>query len=170
MLFRSPGFLIAQAVGRWGNFINREAFGVQTDIFCRMGLIVPGGEAIFVHPAFLYESFWNALGLILISIFLKKGRRKYDGQVFAMYLVWYGFARLMIESLRTDSLYLFNTGIRASQLIGALCIAGSIIYLAINGSISHDRSELYVNTNSGRERSEAETEAGELVSENRDEE
>lgn len=143
--FAAPGLLIGQSVGRWGNFINREAFGVETDVFCRMGLTNPGAETVYVHPAFLYESVWNALGVLLILLFLKKGKRKYDGQMFAMYLAWYGAARLMVESVRTDSLYLFSTGIRVSQLVGGLCIVGGIIYLAINGSKKHDEAELFVN-------------------------
>lgn len=164
--FIVPGFLIAQAIGRWGNFINREAFGVETDIFSRMGLTVPGSETIFVHPAFLYESVWNTLGLIFITIFLKMGKRKYDGQVFAIYLIWYGFARFVIESIRTDSLYLFSTGIRASQLVGGLCILGSIIYLAINGSKPHSSSELFVNIVNESKRSDTDIEASDTVSEN----
>lgn len=163
--FAAPGLLIGQAVGRWGNFINREAFGVETDIFCRMGLTDSDGETIYVHPAFLYESLWNTLGLILIYIFLKKGKRKYDGQVFAMYLAWYGFARLVIESIRTDSLYLFNTGIRTSQLVGGLCILGSIIYLAINGSRRHDSSMLFVNITKSREQAESAESGGENTDE-----
>lgn len=154
--FAAPGLLIGQSVGRWGNFINREAFGVETDVFCRMGLTTADGTSVFVHPTFLYESLWNALGLLLIWIFLKKGKRKYDGQVFAMYIGWYGMARFMIEGLRTDSLYLFSTGIRVSQLVGGLCVLGSIIYLAVNGSRKRDRSQLFVNQVKAPQKEEAE--------------
>ena len=150
--FAAPGFLIGQVVGRWGNFINREAFGSETDVFCRMGLTDSAGKTIYVHPTFLYESLWNLLGLFLIwLIFFKKDKRKYDGQLFAFYIGWYGMARLMIEGLRTDSLYLFNTGIRVSQLVGGLCVLGSIIYLAINGSRKHDPKDLFVNQVKARE-------------------
>ena len=156
--FAAPGLLIGQSVGRWGNFMNREAFGVETDVFCRMGLTNPGAETVFVHPAFLYESLWNALGFLLIYTFIRKGKRKYDGQIFAMYLAWYGAARFMIESVRTDSLYLFSTGIRVSQLVGGLCIIGAIIYLAVNGSRKHDESKLFVNVVNAREEAEAASE------------
>lgn len=156
--FAAPGLLIGQSVGRWGNFMNREAFGVETDVFCRMGLTNPGAETIFVHPAFLYESLWNALGFLLIYTFIRKGKRKYDGQIFAMYLAWYGAARFMIESVRTDSLYLFSTGIRVSQLVGGLCIIGAIIYLAVNGSRKHDESKLFVNVVNAQEEAEAASE------------
>ncbi|MEG0036405.1 MAG: prolipoprotein diacylglyceryl transferase, partial [Oscillospiraceae bacterium] len=137
--------LIGQAVGRWGNFINREAFGRETEIFCRMGLTDAAGNTIFVHPTFLYESLWNLLGLLLLHIFSKLGKRRYDGQLFAMYIAWYGIGRLFIEGLRTDSLYLFNTGIRVSQLLAGITVLGAIAFLAINGSRPHDSSKMLVN-------------------------
>lgn len=140
------GFLIGQAVGRWGNFINREAFGRQTEIFCRMGLTDAAGNTIFVHPTFLYESLWNVLGLLLLHIFSKLGKRRYDGQIFAMYVTWYGFGRMLIEGLRTDSLYIGSTGIRVSQLLAALTVIGGLVFLAVNGSISRKKDELYVNS------------------------
>ena len=65
------GLLIGQIIGRWGNFMNREAFGAETDVFCRMGLISPDGTTIYVHPTFLYESLWNLVCLI----FLAQGRK-----------------------------------------------------------------------------------------------
>ncbi len=131
------GLLIGQTVGRWGNFINREAFGGETDIFCRMGLTDAAGNTIYVHPTFLYESIWNLLGLLLLHIFSKKGKRRYDGQLFAMYVAWYGFGRMLIEGLRTDSLYFFSTGIRVSQLLAGISVAVALVYLAINGSRPH---------------------------------
>ncbi|MEG1404043.1 MAG: prolipoprotein diacylglyceryl transferase [Oscillospiraceae bacterium] len=137
--------LIGQAVGRWGNFINREAFGRETEIFCRMGLTDAAGNTIFVHPTFLYESLWNLLGLLLLHIFSRLGKRRYDGQLFAMYVAWYGIGRLFIEGLRTDSLYLFNTGIRVSQLLAGITVLGAIAFLAINGSRPHDSSKMLVN-------------------------
>ena len=128
------GLLIGQAIGRWGNFINLEAFGVETDIFCRMGLTYPGAsETYYVHPTFLYESLWNLIGLIILHIWSKKGKRKYDGQAFLMYVCWYGIGRAWIEGLRQDSLYISGTDIRVSQLL-ALCSAivavGIMIYVA----------------------------------------
>ena len=71
----SFGLLIGQAIGRWGNFMNREAFGAQTDVFCKMGLTDITGT-IYVHPTFLYESLWNFVGLVFLHFWSKKGNRK----------------------------------------------------------------------------------------------
>lgn len=123
----SLGFLIGQAVGRWGNFFNREAHGGETTCFLRMG-IIEGGKQIYVHPTFLYESVWNFAGLLLIHFLSKK--RKFDGQVLLYYIAWYGLGRSVIEGLRTDSLYLGT--IRVSQLVAAVsCIVavGILVYM-----------------------------------------
>lgn len=140
------GLIIGQLVGRWGNFMNREAFGYETDIFCRMGLTNAAGETIFVHPTFLYESLWNLLGFMIMHIFFKRGKRKYDGQMFAIYVAWYGLGRMLIEGLRTDSLYFFSTGFRVSQLLAGLFFVGASVFLAINGSRYHPKEKLFVNT------------------------
>ena len=124
----SFGVLIGQCIGRWGNFFNREAFGAETGIFCRMGLTAPDGNTIYVHPTFLYESLWNLTGLILLIILSRRGKRRYDGQFILFYLFWYGLGRSWIEGLRTDSLYLWNTDIRVSQLL-------SIILVLVNGTL-----------------------------------
>jgi phosphatidylglycerol:prolipoprotein diacylglycerol transferase len=117
------GLLIGQAVGRWGNFINREAFGYITDVPWRMGLTYSTGETYYVHPTFLYESLWNVIGFIFLHRFSKrKSDRRYDGQLFLLYLVWYGFGRFIIEGFRTDSLYLGGTGVRVSQLLAGACV------------------------------------------------
>lgn len=137
------GLLIGQAVGRWGNFLNREAFGEQTDSFLRMGLKMRG-EWTFYHPTFLYESVWNLAGLVLLHFLSKK--RKFDGQVFLYYIAWYGMGRLWIEGLRTDSLYLGGTGIRVSQLLaGVSCIAAATLILVILLKNKPDGSGLLVN-------------------------
>jgi len=141
----SFGLLIGQAVGRWGNFMNREAFGGVTDIFCRMGLTMPGAETVYVHPTFLYESLWNFIGLILIALWAKKGKRKYDGQVFLLYTFWYGLGRAWVEGLRTDSLYIGATNIRVSQLLAAAAAVVSLVILIINSRKSHDPARLFVN-------------------------
>ena len=101
----TPGIILAQAIGRWGNFMNGEAFGATTDIFCRMGLsnVLTGGELVYVHPTFLYESLWNILGFVLVNLFYKK--KQYDGQVLFAVFGWYGLGRMFIEGLRQDSLY-----------------------------------------------------------------
>ena len=124
-----PGVMIAQALGRWGNFCNGEAYGGIVPegsplYFLRMGLLSENTirdfgtkELSYVHPTFLYESLWNVIGFVLINVFFKK--KKFDGEVSLWYVTWYGFGRMLIEGLRTDSLYVGP--IRISQLIGFLC-------------------------------------------------
>lgn len=128
-----PGVMIAQAAGRWGNFFNGEAYGgivseTSPLYFLRMGLISQNTvydfntlSMVYVHPTFLYESLWNILGFILINIFFKK--KKFDGQIALYYFGWYGFGRMFIEGLRTDALFIGDTGIRVSQLLGFLLFA-----------------------------------------------
>lgn len=129
----SSGLILGQVIGRWANFVNREAFGGETDIFCRMGLTTPDGITYYVHPTFLYESLWNLVGFIIIDRYwLRKGHRKYDGQVFLFYVFWYGAGRSWIEGLRTDSLYIPGTNIRTSQLVAALSALAALVILLIN--------------------------------------
>lgn len=123
------GFLIGQGIGRWGNFINQEAFGSQTDLPWRMVSENTGG--VGVHPCFFYESMWCLLGFVLLHFFQKK-LQKYDGQVFYLYLVWYGFERMLVEGLRADSLYLPFANIRVSQLLSFLLFFTGIILLIVN--------------------------------------
>lgn len=123
----SFGLLIGQTMGRWGNFFNREAYGAETTLFTRMGLTTNSGT-IYVHPTFLYESVWNLVGFVLLHRYMSKGKRRFDGEIFLLYVLWYGIGRCMIEGLRSDSLYIGATGIRVSQLlagisaIAALCV------------------------------------------------
>ena len=134
-----PGVMIAQAIGRWGNFMNGEAFGyeVPEDSLLypfRMGLISEytntGKEMHYYHPTFLYESLWNILGFVIISLVYRK--KKFNGQMAFMYFAWYGFGRMFIEGLRTDSLYVGP--FRISQVVGAVCfIAG--VALIVTGLI-----------------------------------
>lgn len=145
------GLLIGQSVGRWGNFINREAFGAQTEIFCRMGLTVPGFETLYVHPTFLYESLWNFFGLIVLHIWSKKGKRKYDGQVFWLYILWYGLGRAWIEGLRSDSLYIGSTDIRVSQLLAIVSAVVSLVILIINARKQHGPEDMFVNARKGED-------------------
>ena len=137
----SFGLLIGQSVGRWGNFFNREAFGYETDIFCRMGLTL-SGSTIYVHPTFLYESLWNFIGLIVLH-FVCKYRRKYRGQFFILYVAWYGLGRAFIEGLRTDSLWLIPDVIRVSQLLAAVTFVLAAAVYVINAlRIKNGRSPL----------------------------
>ncbi len=127
----SPGLILAQSIGRWGNFMNGEAFGAETDVFCRMGLnnFLTSYQTVYVHPTFLYESLWNILGFVLINIFYK--RKKYDGQVFLLVFGWYGLGRMFIEGLRQDSLYIGS--FRVSQVLAGLIFtacASLLIYFA----------------------------------------
>ena len=121
------GFLIGQAIGRWGNFFNREAFGAETETWLRMGLLDTfTGTVTYHHPTFLYESVWNALGFVVLHFLSKK--REYDGQIALGYAVWYGLGRTFIEGLRTDSLYIPGTSIRVSQaLAAASCILAAAV-------------------------------------------
>lgn len=123
----SLGFLIGQAVGRWGNFINREAYGSPTNLPWRMEIYDRAARMrIAVHPTFLYEFLWNVLGFVLLHFASK--RRRYDGQIFLTYVAWYGLGRGLIEGLRTDSLYLFDTGLRVSQVLGfGSCLVALLI-------------------------------------------
>lgn len=140
----SLGFMIGQFVGRWGNFMNREAYGYETDLIWRMGLTM-GGNTIYVHPTFLYESLWNLVGFIIIHFYSKKHRR-FDGEIFLMYLGWYGLGRVWIEGLRTDSLYFFGTGIRISQLLAGVCAAAAaVILICVRLVKKPDGSQMLVN-------------------------
>ena len=125
----SMGVLIGQIFGRWGNFMNREAHGSVTDSFFKMGLVDAAGQVTYYHPTFLYESVWNLVGFIGIH-FLSKKKRKFDGEVFLLYIGWYGLGRAWIEGLRTDSLMLFSTGIRVSQLVAIVSFVAAAAVLA----------------------------------------
>ena len=128
----SFGLLIGQAIGRWGNFTNREAHGTETMVPWRMGLVY-SYKTFYYHPTFLYESLWNVLGFLILHFIVKK-RRKFDGQMFLCYLAWYGLGRLFIEGLRTDSLYVGSTNLRVSQLLAGLtCLfaAGLMLYVLV---------------------------------------
>ena len=136
------GFVIGQFVGRWGNFMNREAHGGVTDSFLRMGLEDAAGNVSYYHPTFLYESLWNFAGFLFLHFYIK--RRRYDGQIFTLYIAWYGLGRAIIEGLRTDSLYLFSTGIRVSQLLAAISCLIAVGFLIYRLSGRPDPKEMYV--------------------------
>ncbi len=148
------GLFIGQLIGRWGNFMNVEAYGTVTALPWRMcspsiaaemlqkGYVDQAGyeailsETLGVHPTFFYESAWNFAGLIMVYLIGKK--RKFDGQCFLFYFFWYGMGRVWIEGLRTDSLYLFGwelfgVPIRVSQLFALVtgAIAGTALIWAL---------------------------------------
>ncbi len=128
------GFLIGQGIGRWGNFVNQEAFGAPTDL--PWGMMSANTENVAVHPCFLYESIW-CLGGFAALHFLSKRWYSFRGQYFLLYLAWYGLGRAWIEGLRTDSLYLIPDVIRVSQLVAILCVAAAVplIVLQATGKI-----------------------------------
>ncbi len=141
----SMGFLIGQGIGRWGNFVNQEAFGTNTTL--PWGMYSEGTEAYLksmqvtlkagatvdpalpVHPTFLYESIWCLVGFAMLAALIK--HRKFNGQIFLSYAVWYGLGRSWIEGLRTDSLLIGSTGLRASQLFAIVTVLVSLVLLGI---------------------------------------
>ena len=139
------GLLIGQIIGRWGNFLNREAFGAVTDIFCRMGLTAPDGTTIYVHPTFLYESLWNLGVLLFLLWFERTGRRRFAGHCVTLYFLLYGLGRFWIEGLRTDSLYIGNTGVRVSQALSLALVIASAALLLYMRRRPFSPDDLYVN-------------------------
>lgn len=127
------GIFLGQAIGRWGNFFNREAFGSMTELPWRMRLWLSESYYIDVHPTFLYESLWNLLGLALLLLVVDKLRR-FDGENTCFYFLWYGVGRFWIEGLRTDSLYLFDLTlfgerVRVSQALSLVMILLAVFFL-----------------------------------------
>ena len=135
-------FLIGQFIGRWGNFVNREAFGAATDSFFRMGLFNTRTNAWeYYHPTFLYESVWNMVGFVILHFLSKK--RKYDGQMALSYAAWYGLGRCFIEGLRVDSLWWGP--FRVSQLLAGITCIAAVCILAWQSFRPHDPAKLWVN-------------------------
>ncbi len=124
----SLGFLIGQCIGRWGNYINQEAFGAPTSLPWGMQSVNTGN--VPVHPCFFYESLWCAIGFVLLHFFTTKLRR-YDGQTFLLYVIWYGTGRFFIEALRTDSLYVPGLPIKVSQLVALVSVAAAVVLLIV---------------------------------------
>ncbi len=128
------GFLIGQCVGRWGNFVNREAFGAATDSFFRMGLYnTATGMTEYYHPTFLYESVWNLAGFLILNFCYP--RRRYDGQIALGYAAWYGLGRSWIEGLRMDSLWWGS--FRVSQVLAAVTCAAAAAMLLVQAFRPH---------------------------------
>ena len=143
------GLVLGQIIGRYGNFFNREAFGEYTDSLLAMRLrvdqvhpanitelmrehmqTVEGVSYIQVHPTFLYESLWNVMVLVLILVFTK--RKKFNGEIFILYMVGYAIGRAWIEGLRTDQLQIGRTGIAVSQVLAvAIAVAGIAAWIVV---------------------------------------
>lgn len=147
----SMGFLIGQGIGRWGNFVNQEAFGANTTLpwgmisqstrsyldywkadLAAQGVIVDPG--MLVHPTFLYESLWCAVGFFALWAYMKK--RRFNGEIALLYVTWYGAGRFWIEGLRTDSLIIPGIGLRASQVIALVSVVAGIA-LIVYGRRKH---------------------------------
>ena len=139
-----PGLILGQAIGRWGNFTNREVFGGYTDNLLAMRLprlavrprditpdinahaiVIEGVEYIQVHPTFLYECLWNLVLLCLMLVYHK--HKKFKGEIWLLYLGGYGLGRFWIEGIRTDQLYLTGTTIPVSQLIAIICVVVAVV-------------------------------------------
>ena len=159
----APGVMIAQAMGRWGNFFNGEAYGYAIGdttrfFFFNKELVLTSGErtifhtlrmglnqwgiTTYYHPTFLYESVWNILGFVLANVIYK--HKRFHGQIALFYFAWYGFGRMFIEGFRTDSLYVPGTNIRISQLLGLLCFIGAGVALLVLTVLTRKRDPLLV--------------------------
>lgn len=167
------GFLIGQTFGRWGNFFNHECYGrnttlpwgmtsprIQTElaaeadtILSLTGVTVDPSQP--VHPCFLYESLWCLIGFIILHFYSK--RRKFDGELFLIYIGWYGFGRMIIEGLRTDSLMIGH--LRVSQLVAGLCVVISIaVIIYMRNKIRVDGEYVFYKDTEESKRLIAETE------------
>jgi len=140
----APHVLLAQAIGRWGNFVNQEAHGGEVSRQFLENLMLPefiinqmeiGGT--YYHPTFLYESLWSLLGVIVLMVLRNRKNLLKRGEVVLGYGIWYALGRFFIEGMRTDSLYIANTPIRVSQLLSA------IIFIAAIALIVYRRKYVY---------------------------
>ncbi len=134
----APCVMLGQAIGRWANFVNAEAYGynpakiaLYQDNLFRMDIRVPGSDFVrHTLPTFLFESVWNIIGIIILVLLIERFK-KYDGQSVLFYVTWYGFGRTWIEMLRSDSLYISD--IRVSSLLGFLCFLTGVILMLVLG-------------------------------------
>ena len=128
----APSVMLAQAIGRWGNFFNQEAYGKAVDSlnylpgFIRDQMYIDGA---YRQPTFLFESLWNLLGFVVICILRRRPKLLKQGEITAFYLIWYGCGRLLIEGLRTDSLMFL--GVRVSQWLSGILILVGIIMVVL---------------------------------------
>lgn len=163
------GLLIGQCLGRWGNFFNQEAFGSKTTLPWGMTsssilnslyffyypenntVVTNRAREMVAHPCFLYESLWCLVGFLILHFYSKKFR-KFDGEIFLLYIGWYGAGRFWIEALRTDSLYIPGTPFKVSQLVAGTCVLFSIILLTVKYiSIRKNGYTFYYETEESKE-------------------
>lgn len=124
------GLFIGQIIGRWGNFVNVEAYGSITDLPWRMEILNRElGKTICVHPTFLYESLWNLIGFI--AVLLYRRHKKFNGEIFLIYITWYGLGRMWIEQLRVDSLP-YNADYKISQIVAVITAIIGIFLIILN--------------------------------------
>lgn len=142
----SVGIFVGQIFGRMGNFMNKEAFGGHTDGLFAMAikksdvkyipevlrdtiLQINGVEYLQVHPMFLYEMTWNLVMLILVLLYFK--RRRFNGEIFALYFLLYGIGRAWMETMRTDQLIIGNTGVPLSVVVSILLVTISLAFIIV---------------------------------------
>ncbi|MGN0533774.1 MAG: prolipoprotein diacylglyceryl transferase [Eubacterium sp.] len=180
------GLLIGQGIGRWGNFFNQEAFGCNTetspfrmwsykikesleasaDLLASKGIEV--NPDVPVHPTFLYESLWCILGFFILNYIVQK-HRKFKGEIFLLYGVWYGVERAVVEGLRTDSLYIADTTIRVSQLLSviiAVAFAATFIVLMLKCKKGTLPKALVLDSSMQAQTAEEETQEQEILTAN----
>lgn len=176
--------LVGQGVGRWGNFANQEAFGVNTELpwgmwsektmayiqshqyeFAAAGISVRAGsleDKAYVHPTFLYESLWCMLGVLVLYILCRK-LRKFSGQMFLAYGVWYGTERAFVEGMRTDSLYIgaFRVSQLLSVALAAVCLVLLVVFWirAVRHPKPIDGIDFYSDPTAGMKKKKKESEA-----------
>ncbi len=150
----APGVLIAQSMGRWGNFINQEAHGAEVTREFLEGLFLPDFiinqmniKGFYYHPTFLYESLWSLLGFILILYIRRRPNFLREGEVMLTYIMWYSFGRFFIEGMRTDSLYFL--GMRASQVLSLVLFIGAIALWAYRRYNYYPPKPYYTSINLG---------------------
>ncbi len=189
------GFLIGQCIGRWGNFVNIEAFGGNTGLLWGMasekitayltqheqeleaiGMNIDPNMP--VHPTFLYESIWCLMGFLFIAWYTK--RRKFDGELILIYMMWYGSGRAVIEGLRTDSLMIPGTNLRASQVLAIVLVAAALIIDIVKTiQVKKNGKALFVDSEEGqlivkgefypkKEKKEKKAKDGEILAEQTD--
>lgn len=120
----TPGLILAQGIGRWGNYFNQEAYGYETDL--PWAMLIDGA---YRHPTFLYESIWDILGFLLLAYISKKNKYK-TGDVMACYMIWYSVGRFFIERFRTDSLMVGD--LRAAMVVSAIGVVAGLVLLWLN--------------------------------------
>lgn len=136
----APSLILGQAIGRWGNFMNQEAYGSEVahlnylPDFISNQMYING---VYHHPTFLYESMWNLAGFVLLLILRSKVKSLRNGELFLSYITWYALGRFFIEGMRTDSLYLFNDFIRVSQLLSLVLFFGGLAAILLRRKLGY---------------------------------